>query len=215
MMLIGFRRERETAMAEFEHIDRLMDQAMGGSGVGGSGKTAKAKAESLPTEAEVVSPKDATRTVLAPRVSQAERTRQILGALRPFLPVVGGALRLIDHGAAQAASRLLPLLGGSALSTIAAKPTENAETRNQAAALEKERNALRAELDLYREQLQSHEERLMKLRDALSRTLADYDTMQQTLRRITERNRLLAAGMVILFMLVIAGAVWLQMSLSR
>jgi hypothetical protein len=147
-----------------------------------------------------------------PKPTQAERTRQILGALRPFLPVVGGALRLIDHGAAQAASRLLPLLAGAGRGLSPTKQSENAAALEALEALGKERAALRADLDAYKEQLRSHEERLMKLRDALTRTLADQDTMQLSMRRLADRNRLLTAGLVILLMLVIAEIVLMQMN---
>jgi 3-dehydroquinate dehydratase/shikimate dehydrogenase len=215
------RRKRESAMAKFEQIDRMIDQAVEGSSTAqkaGSADTAndakaeqEAEAEYALTTAAAESSPPAT-ALLVPKPTQAERTRQILGALRPFLPVVGGALRLIDHGAAQAASRLLPLLAGAGRGLSPTKQSENAAALEALEALGKERAALRADLDAYKEQLRSHEERLMKLRDALTRTLADQDTMQLSMRRLADRNRLLTAGLVILLMLVIAEIVLMQMN---
>jgi hypothetical protein len=219
-------------MAKFEQIDRLIDQA-----VEGSRPAAKANSESGTQELRVspeaalpagrngtaanpgteatespVPPVETAAAGLTPRPSQSERTRQLFGAIRPFLPVMGGALRLIDHGAAQAASRLLPLLAGAVPAAPSAGTAENRAALETLAALEKERGALRAELDLCQEQLRSHEDRLVKLRDALTRTLAEQDTMQLALQRLTERNRLLTAGLVILLMLVIAGVMLVQIT---
>jgi hypothetical protein len=212
-------------MAKFEQIDRLIDQAVEGSPAAHKAQTTGA-AEKLSGEPAAVAlqadsvegtsaPESAekpTTGLLAPKPTQAERTRQILGALRPFLPVVGGALRLIDHGAAQAASRLLPLLAGSSFGAPGAKPAESAAALEALAALDKERMTMRADLEHCKEQLRSHEERLMKLREALTRTLADHDTMQRSLRQVTDRNRLLTAGVVILLMVVIAAIVLMQMN---
>lgn len=203
-------------MAKFEQIDRMIDQAVEGSSAARKtdpvepSPSTVAGREGEPVDPETAAP-PASR-LLVPSPTQAERTRQILGAIRPFLPVLGGALRLIDHGAAQAASRLLPLLAGTGHGSSSTKQAENAAALEALEALERERSALRADLDTYREQLRSHEERLMKLRDALTRTLADQDTMQLALRRLTDRNRLLTAGLVILFMLVIAQIVLTQMN---
>ena len=213
-------------MAKFEQIDRLIDQAVEGSpaaqkvhAAGAAEELSSEHAEEALLQADgiEVSPASepgakAAHVLLASKPTQAERTRQILGALRPFLPVVGGALRLIDHGAAQAASRLLPLLAGANLGMPGARPAESVAAMEALAALDKERTTMRADLDLCKEQLRSHEERLIKLREALTRTLADNDTMQRSLRQLTDRNRLLTAGLVILLMLVIAAIVLMQMN---
>ena len=211
-------------MAKFEQIDRLIDQAVEDSPTVRKADGAAETSRGEPIEAavlradsvEVIPASEpgakSTNGLLAAKPTQAERTRQILGALRPFLPVVGGALRLIDHGAAQAASRLLPLLAGGSLSAPGAKTAESAAALEALAALDKERATMQADLALCKEQLRSHEERLMKLREALTRTLADHDTMQRSLRQLTDRNRLLTAGMVILLMVVVAAIVLMQMN---
>jgi hypothetical protein len=215
-------------MAKFEQIDRLIDQAVEDSPTAQQTRSAgtvtvkeqsrePAAAALLQADRIEVSPaaepaEKSTNGLLASKPTQAERTRQILGALRPFLPVVGGALRLIDHGAAQAASRLLPLLAGGSLGAPGAKTAESAAALEALAALDKERATMQADLALCQEQLRSHEERLMKLREALTRTLADHDAMQRSLRQLTDRNRLLTAGMVILLMVVVAAIVLMQMN---
>ncbi len=175
----------------------------------------EATVHEAPLVAGVGLPKSRTE-VLAPRTTQADRARQILGAIRPFLPVVGGALRMFDHGAAQAASRLLPLLAGSGPAAAPSKSSSDEEAGLALlASLEKERNAMRADLDLCKEQLRSHEERLVKLREALTRTLADHDGMQRSLKQLTDRNRLLTAGVVILLMLMIAGVVLFEVNVHH
>jgi septal ring factor EnvC (AmiA/AmiB activator) len=123
---------------------------------------------------------------------------------------------MFDHGAAQAASRLLPLLAGSGPAAAPAKPSVDEEAALALlASLEKERNTMRADLDLCKEQLRSHEERLVKLREALTRTLADHDGIQRNLKQLTDRNRLLTAGLVILSMLMIAGVVLFEVSVHH
>jgi septal ring factor EnvC (AmiA/AmiB activator) len=123
---------------------------------------------------------------------------------------------MFDHGAAQAASRLLPLLAGGGPATAAPKASADEEAGLALlASLEKERNAIRADLDLCKEQLRSHEERLVKLREALTRTLADHDGMQRSLKQLNDRNRLLTAGVVILLMLMVAGAVLFEVNVHH
>ena len=156
-------------------------------------------------------------TALAqPHVSAGERGRQLLGALRPFLPVVGGALRMVDHGAVQAVARLLPLLGGMG---AAVGTREVAEALNKPAPepplLEKRYTQMAEELQHLQAKTVTLEGQMKRLRDSLDRTITEQGSQAHRMLGLGDRSRLLTAAVIILFMLVAAEMILLGIFMHR
>lgn len=147
-----------------------------------------------------------------------ERGRQLLSALRPFLPVVGGALRMIDHGAVQTVARLLPLLGGSGIGT-ATPAAPAADTQHPLSGvlttLDQRHSAVLEELKRLKARSEAQEEQLRRIRDSQERAIAEQGTQGHLLHLLADRSRLLTAGVIILFMLVVAEAVLLLITMHR
>ncbi len=176
-------------------------------------------------EATVHQPESQRSTALGqPRITPAERGRQLLSALRPFLPAVGGALRLVDHGAAQAAARLLPMLGGISFPAAGPAPAAqaNAPTQEDGARLselllsmDKRQRDTVEELKKTRAALDLAEEQIRRLREGLERTVAEQGALSHLTHQLADRSRVLTAASVILFMLVVAEVVLLAIFLHR
>ncbi len=153
-------------------------------------------------------------------LTPGERGRQLLGALRPFLPAVGGALRMVDHGAVQAVARLLPLLGtmgslpGNAAAANAREQKRAGEFQAGAAA-DNRAIALAEELKGYKQRLDAQEEHLRRMRAGLERTVVEQGSLGHLVRQLTERSRRLTAAVVILGMLILAEFVLIVLLLHR
>ncbi len=151
-----------------------------------------------------------------PAMSPAERGRQVLGALRPFLPAVGSALRLVDHGAVQAVARLLPVLGGLSTAPIAKSATMEEQRRTEVlAAGERRYSELAAELKAYKQRVETLEEQLRRQRENLERVGAEQGSLSHLARQLADRSRLLTAVTIILVMVVAAELVLLAIFLHR
>ena len=176
------------------------------------------------------------------RVTPSERGRQLLGALRPFLPAVSGALRMVDHGAVQAVARMLPLLGSmgeakpsNAAKTNAAKTSGETAASAQAAAassrniaeqkdqvigeiltaFDKRHLAMAEELKKYKVQAETHEDQLRRMRDGLERTVAEQGLLANLAHQLADRSKLLTAGIIVLLLLVAAEMVMLGIIMHR
>ena len=149
--------------------------------------------------------------------SAADRGRQFLQAIRPLLPAVASAMRLIDHGAAQTAARLLPLLGGNfgsagSLPERAAAIREQEEShRAQQTLLE----SLRKDVDAANRRLASTEDLLGRTRTQLERLAAEVAGKEGETRALTDWVRLLSAGVIILLMLIVAQMILLVVMLHK
>lgn len=224
-------------MSKYDSVDRLMEMA--------TEKAVPAKSlhpqpvieerdaetvlaqQMMATEAELPKPADLDRepkTELGPpKMTRGERGRQLLGALRPFLPVVGGALRMIDHGAVQAVARLLPLLGGAAGASVpgGGGPAANsaAEAHEQLAkmltAFDQQQLAIAEELKSYKQRIGILDDQLRRTRESLERTAGEQNAQSNTLRLLGDRSKLLTAGLVILLMLVITQMVLFVIYMHR
>lgn len=166
----------------------------------------------------------ATAEPAAPRMTRTDRGRQLLGALRPFLPVVGGALRMVDHGAVQAVARLLPLLAGAGGAAGASNGGAGAsgatgEAREQLAqilgAFDKQQMVLAEELKSSKQRIGLLEEQLRRTRESLERTAGEQNAQSNTLRLLGDRSKLLMAGLVILLILVVAQMVLFVIFMRR
>ena len=171
-------------------------------------------------DAESAEALPAAETALGrPHASPGERGRQLLGALRPFLPVVGGALRMIDHGAVQAVARLLPLLGAAGTSTPAdrteARPAEAAALADLLTGLDKQQSAAAEALKAAGQRMDTHEEQLRRVRETAERAIVEQGTLSHRVNQLTDRSRLLTAAVLILLMLVVAQMVLLFLFLHR
>ena len=162
----------------------------------------------------------ATETSLGrPHVPPGERGRQLLGALRPFLPVVGGALRMIDHGAVQAVARLLPLLGAAGTSAPAdrsdARAGEAAALADLLTGLDKRQTSAAEALKAAAQRLDTHEEQLRRVRETAERAIVEQGTLSHRVNQLTDRSRVLTAAVIILLMLVVAQMVLLFLFVHR
>ena len=151
-----------------------------------------------------------------PEVSAAERGRQLLGALRPFLPAVGSALRLVDHGAVQAVARMLPMLGTLGTTPAAKDPKADQQKWTESLqAGEQRHNELAAELKAQKQRTELLEEQLRRQRENLERTVAEQGSLSRQLHQLADRSRLLTATTIILVMVVAAELVLLVIFLHR
>jgi hypothetical protein len=211
-------------MAKFEAVDRLMDMAMEkrADRVPGGTLPEPAASESAAPESssvglsaghiQTVTEKGGSaraKPSAGPAGStSADRGRQFLHSLRPLLPAVAGAMRLVDHGAVQALAHLLPLLGGSAQLQPAAPSAQEQEAREQwlrfAAELQAAQQTIRKELQDLTLKAASQDERLGRIRTQLDRMVSEQSTRDTEVRGLADRVRLLSAGMVVLVMLTVA-----------
>ncbi len=235
-------------MAKYDAVDRLMSQATapappkeagpqgGGTSKPGALPVSANDAESV-LEARVSAGERGVPPVLPPleartepdttalatsQVSSGERGRQILGALRPFLPAVSGALRMVDHGAVQAVARLLPLLGSVAAGKAAqpqSAPGVAPEQPSQLAALlaasDKRHKDLAEELNTLKTQGSAQDEQLRRLRDGLERTVAEQGAIAHLAHQLADRSRLLTAVVLILLMLAVTNIILLWIFMHR
>ena len=223
-------------MAKYDAVDRLMKMATEETPAAkGAGRgrpmvappDAERDAEGV-LEAKIVAREPvATGVVITPPAppmppaddpasSSLDRGRQLLGALRPFLPAVGSALRLVDHGAVQAVARLLPMLGNLGGSAPQASPVDARDRMAEAlAASEKRYTAMGAELNEYKGRVEGVEEGQRRLRELLERSVAEQGSLTHTLHQLADRSRLLSATVIILVMLVVAELVLLTITLHR
>ncbi len=209
-------------MAKFDAVDRLLRQATerpipSGDDAARKGKTATSGSETGPTPV-ALAPDEAAQVVAletgpAPH-APGERGRQLLNALRPLLPAMGGALRMVDHGGVQAVARLLPLLGS--LATGSAKPPlVAAQFPAEQGGNPEKQNALEGEVRLLRQRVEAQDEQLRRVREGLERTVAEQGSLAHLAHRLQDRSRLLTAGLLILLLLVIAQAVLLAIVLRH
>ena len=213
-------------MIRYDSVDRLMKMAEEAPSKARSTDTAMAEAELEErfSVAERPAPARAAAPFLQPppaaESSAADRGRQFLSAIRPFLPAVGSALRLVDHGAVQAVARLLPVLGN--FSTLAGgiggqqKTPESAPPAlAPAAAAERRLAAMTEELNSYKTRVHTLEEQGRRIRETVERTVAEQGSMSHTVHQLADRTRLLSASVIILVMLVVAELVLLAVALHR
>ena len=218
-------------MAKYDAVDRLMKMATDtptkssvASVLRSEERDAEAVLEARVSAAEPL-PKAGTASVPSSRAlapappSPSERGRQIMSAVRPFLPAVGSALRLVDHGAVQALARLLPVLGNAAaFAGSSAAPETTGATPAPMEALaqaEKQQAALREEIKAYRLRLEIVEEQLRRVRENLERTVAEQGSLAHQAHQLADRTRLLTAAVIILGMMVVAALVLVGISLHR
>ncbi len=133
-----------------------------------------------------------------------ERSRQLLGALRPLLPVVGDALQKVPHGGVRAVARFLPLLGSVGANLVREAPPQAppSETPQLRAALDKQ-SAVDSEVKALRETVQAQDDQLRRLRENVERTVAEQGTLTHRVNQLTARAGLLTAGMVILLLCIL------------
>ena len=223
-------------MAKFDSVDRLMKLAMDAKAPAKERGAVGAESEDL-LESKVsasergIPPAVGTAAPGPPQPSASDRGRQLLGAIRPFLPAVGGALRLVDHGAVQTVARLLPLLGSFGSSGSASPAATEGITRGTTGAAQgggepgslhgplaglNQRQAIaEEEFKTLQGRFLQHEEQSRRIRESQERLSAEQGSLSHLVHQLQDRTRLLTAGIVILLMLVIAQAVLTVMFLHR
>ncbi len=188
----------------FEAVDRLIAMA-----TAKRSDRAPVSALSLPPDRAIpeIPALPALPPAPAARAGAAHTAGRVLSALRPMLPAVTAALRMVDHGAVQAAARLLPLLAG--LGT----PASTSEATKSQALLEAGLREHRKELDEFRSELIAVEERLTELRWKGAQVESEQTIQALGLAKLNKRVRLLTIAVVFLLPLVIALVVLLFMTL--
>lgn len=212
--------DRLMALATEEPAARPAERASAGRGVreidAGARSMSRLKA-SAPSE-----PGSETTTSGAarPRSSAATGGRQVLKTIVPLLPALGGLMQLVDHGAMQAAARVLLLLGSKAGSANGAadQAALSAEQRRYALAQEEMRawqQAVRKEMEALSLQVAAADELLTRTRAQLRRLNTDQLTRENELRSLGERVRLLSAGLIILMLLILAQMILLLVMVHK
>jgi hypothetical protein len=199
-------------MTKHDAVDRLMALAT------------EKRADPVPSTLQVAS---AGVEVTSPRSSEPESTaaeagnvglisvpavsrgRQILQTIRPLLPAIAGAMRLIDHGAVQAAARLLPLLGGvpganSPSATTAAATAAQEHFVRGAMELETAYSEIRKQLSGLELHMLAAEEQIARMRTQVERLTVEQLNARMESQKLAQRIRLLTAGAIILLMLIVA-----------
>ncbi len=208
-------------MAKYDAVDRLMSLATNAKtpakGYAGMDVAAEDTLKAKVSASEPGVPVSAALT--QPQVSASDRGRQLLGAVRPFLPALGGALRLVDHGAVQTIARLLPLLGSlgssGAATTAAGSQTVKTGGAKQSGegpgsletlltGLNQRQVVVNDEFQALQGRFSQQEEQLRRIRESQERLSADQGTLSHLVHQLKDRSRLLTACVVILLMLVIA-----------
>ncbi len=144
----------------------------------------------------------------------------MLKTIVPLLPALGGLMQLVDHGAMQAAARVLLLLGSKAGSANGAadQAALSAEQRRYALAQEEMRawqQAVRKEMEALSLQVAAADELLTRTRAQLRRLNTDQLTRENELRSLGERVRLLSAGLIILMLLILAQMILLLVMVHK
>ncbi len=224
-------------MAKFDAVDRLMSLATGAKTPAKEpvvpGAAAKDVLEAQVSTSERGLPASTafgvepeTATPAHPQVSASDRGRQLIGAVRPFLPAVGGVLRLVDHGAAQTIARLLPILGSFGSSTPAAvvdnpvagmggKTQSGGESRSLEAlliGLNQRQIAVNEEIKALGENVLQQGEQLRRIRESQERLSAEQGSLSHLVHQMQGRSQLLTAGVVILLILVITLGILMVLS---
>ena len=210
-------------MAKYEAVDRLMALAMDKRAdrtpdpalpviLAPEGVAPRA---GLPAEEEQAAASKSARIDPSVIGTSAPRGRQLLEAIRPFLPAVAGAMRLVDHGAVQAVARLLPLLGGvPGPGQAAAQPAQQAQDR-ASADQQSLIQGMRREVDALLLRVTGADDAFTRLRTQVERLVAEHSSCDRDIRALGERVRLLSAGLIILLMLIIAQTILLVVLLHK
>lgn len=226
-------------MAKFDAVDRLMSLATGAK-TPAKGRTVPSVVAEDRLEAQVSTSErgvpvsttpgiePGTTTPVQPQVSAGDRGRQLIGAIRPFLPAVGGALRLVDHGAAQTIARLLPILGsfGSSTPNTAGSPPVGTGSATQGGGepqslealllgLNQRQVTVTEEMKALGESSSQQGEQLRRIRESQERLSAEQGSLSHLVYQLRDRSRLLTAGIVILLMLVIGQATLMVLFFHR
>ncbi|HEY0786533.1 MAG TPA: hypothetical protein VGD62_11720 [Acidobacteriaceae bacterium] len=213
--------ERLMEMASGKRADRVPDlprEAAAVPGAAGGLLEEDSPASLAPPAASMARgplPADAARTVvLSPdkaerRPRAADRGMQFLQAVRPLLPAVAGAMRMVDHGAVQAIARLLPLLGGAPRPAPTAPAAEPQALHQRLLATETAHQQTHQQVQALMLELAVQEDEVRRLRTHLERVSAAQSAAEHETERVADRLRLVTAGTIILLMLLISQMVLL------
>jgi hypothetical protein len=218
-------------MSKYEAVDRLMALASEkrADRVSPGAPTVNAGSENEPGATETTSAKsgdtpasgaEQSRPHNGEAPSAAARGRQMFDAIRPLLPAVAGAMRMVDHGAVQAIARLLPLLGGSPgapASSAQRRPlsAEQEQWLGELPGLGAAHQLLRREVDALTLRAAAADDLIGRTRTYLERILAEQSLKDHELSDLTRRVRLLSAGVVILLMMIVAQIILTVVMLHR
>lgn len=146
--------------------------------------------------------------------SPAQTAARIFSMLRPILPALAGALRMVDHGAVQAAARLLPLLAGIPAASAPGTPQEqSADSVAAVAALEAAQRGLRKEVDGLTLEVARLEGQLTQIRWKNAQLDNEQIAGNERLRDMAKRTRLLTYAVILMLPMMIALIVLLAIHL--
>jgi hypothetical protein len=217
-------------MANYEAVDRLMALAtqkradrvapVKGDAAEPAALEILIQEEPAPAAKEPVRAAPKHMSGQAPVHSALDRARQILGALRPMLPAVAGAMRMVDHGAVQALARLLPLLGGTAVlgsgpETARILSPEQEQQLRALPELHSANQAARREIADLTLRMAAAEDQLSRARSRMDRMAAEDGLRERELHALLDRVRVLSIGAIVLVLVVVVQTILLVVLLHR
>ncbi|TCK74186.1 hypothetical protein [Acidipila rosea] len=182
-------------------------------------KVEKTEAGTAPTGTELTTTERAIteRATTTERAARPKRAAvaQNLNKLRGLIPVVSGALRMVDHGAVQALARLLPLLEGAPQGAPSHAGEAMAEELGQGMLeLQKDTRELRMQLHGHTVQTKRLEEQIERIRESTDRDRAALLALSDEVQSLSKAMKGFGAVLVVLLVLVVAGVGFLLFHLS-
>ena len=124
---------------------------------------------------------------------------QRLGKLKPFLPILSGGLRMIDHGAVQAVAQLLNFVDGGSVGQSAAQ-----EELNQGLTeIQTSHRELRLQVQDQTVEMKRIEDQIVLLRQTAERNATEHAQLVEDVKSLGNLVRTMGAGLAILLIVLI------------
>lgn len=124
---------------------------------------------------------------------------QGLGKLKPFLPILSGGLRMVDHGAVQALSHVITLAAGTGATSSAAQK----EHDQALAEIQSTHRELHLQVQDQTVEMQRIEDQLLILRQTAERNASEHAKLVKNVAALGNLVRLIGAGLAVLLIILI------------
>jgi hypothetical protein len=125
---------------------------------------------------------------------------QILGRLKPLLPILTGGLRLVDHGAAQAVAQLLNFASGAS----AAQSAVQEELHHELEEIQSSRREIHQQFQDQTVEMQRIKDQITLLRQTVERNATEHAELVADVKSLGNLVRAVGAGLAILLVILIA-----------
>jgi chromosome segregation ATPase len=149
-----------------------------------------------PAEAKPEADKVSLAEVKRPRAS----VLQVLGKLKPLLPILSGGLRLVDHGAAQAVAQLLNFASGA----DTAQSASQEELHHELAEIQSSHREIHLQVQDQTVEMQRIKDQITLLRQTVERNATEHAELVADVKSLGNLIRALGAGLAILLVVLIA-----------